>query len=307
MPTLSPSPSPAGAASATPVPNWVDRAEYPFQPRRFVTAEGALSYVDEGSGPAVVLVHGTPTWSFLWRHAIRHLAPRHRVIAPDHLGFGLSDKPRDAAYAPADHARRLTALLDALGVRDVTLVAHDFGGPIALAWALGRRERVARLALSNTWTWSLDGDARVVRGARVAGSALGRFLYTRLNASPRLLIPAAVADRRALGRGVHRQYLRPFPDAASREAPWALARALLGAGAWYDGLWARLGALAGVPTLLAWGMRDPTFGPAYLARWRAALPHARVAEIAASGHFVPEEAPDVLARALDELLARGSD
>jgi pimeloyl-ACP methyl ester carboxylesterase len=291
-------------APASPLPGWLDRAQYPFRPRRLETAQGALSYVDEGSGPTVVLVHGTPTWSFLWRRVIRHLAAGHRVIAPDHLGFGLSDKPRDGAYAPADHARRLGALLDALDVRDVTLVAHDFGGPIALAWALDHRERLARLALCNTWAWSLDGDPRIARGARLAASALGRLLYTRLNASPRLLIPASVADRRALARDVHRQYLAPFPDAASREAPWALARALLGAGAWYDALWARRGELAEVPALLAWGMRDPTFGAAYLARWREALPHAAVAEIAGSGHFVPEEAPDALARALDGLLAR---
>ena len=286
------------------LPEWVDRAEYPFQPRRLDTPEGAISFVDEGSGPPVVLVHGTPTWSFLWRRLIRHLAPRHRVIAPDHLGFGLSDKPRDAAYTPADHARRLGTLLDALDVDDVTVVAHDFGGPIALAWALEHRARVARLALCNTWAWPLDGDPRVVKGARLAASALGRLLYTRFNASPRLLIPAAVADRRALSRAVHRQYLLPFPDAHSREAPWALARALLGAGAWYDALRSRLGELAGVPTLLAWGMRDPTFGPAYLARWREALPEAHVVEIAGSGHFVPEEVPEELARALDGLLAR---
>ena len=300
MPAL----APTAAARLTSLPDWVDRAEYPFQPRRFETAEGAMSYLDEGSGPAVVLVHGTPTWSFLWRRIVRHLAPRHRVIAPDHLGFGLSDKPPRAPYTPADHARRLGALLDALDVREATVVAHDFGGPIALAWALDHRARVARLGIVNSWAWPLDDDPRIARGGRIAAGVLGRFLYTRLNASPRLLIPAAVADRRALTRAVHRQYLAPFPVAASREAPWALARALLGERAWYGALRARLGELASVPTLLAWGMRDPAFGPAYLARWRAALPHAVAAEIPESGHFVPEEAPDALARAIDGLLAR---
>jgi pimeloyl-ACP methyl ester carboxylesterase len=301
MPTLAPDAAPA---RLTPLPDSVDRAEYPFQPRRLETAEGALSYLDEGCGPPVVLVHGTPTWSFLWRRLVRHLAPRHRVIVPDHLGFGLSDKPPRAAYTPADHARRLGALLDALDVREATVVAHDFGGPIALSWALDHRARVARLALVNTWAWPLDDDPRIARGGRIAAGRVGRFLYTRLNASPRLLIPAGMADRRGLTPALHRQYLAPFPDVASREAPWALACALLGERAWYASLGARLGELAAVPTLLAWGMRDPAFGPAHLARWRAALPHAAVAEIAESGHFVPEEAPEALARAVDGLLAR---
>jgi haloalkane dehalogenase len=296
-----PAPDPAAA-----LPAWVDRAEYPFRPRRLRTADGELSYVDEGSGPAVVLVHGTPTWSFLWRRVIRALAPRHRVIAPDHLGYGLSDKPPGGAYRPRDHARRLGELLDRLGVQDATLVAHDVGGPIAVACAVDRPGAVARMALCNTFAWALDGDPRIARGARVAGSALGRLLYTRLNASPRLLIPAGMADRRTLTPALHRQYLAPFPDAASREAPWVTARELLASGAWYDALWRRRAELAGRPTLLAWGMRDPAFTPAYLARWRDAFPAAEVVEIASSGHFVPEEAPDALTRALTAFAGRGA-
>ena len=101
---------------------------------------------------------------------------------------------------------------------------------------------------------------------------------------------------------LHRQYLAPFPDAASREAPWVLARELLASGEWYDALWARRERLAGTPLLLLWGTRDPAFGPAYLARWRAAFPGARVVELPASGHFVAEEAPDEAARAVEAFL-----
>lgn len=297
----------------TALPDWLDRAAYPFQPRSFATSEGRLSYVDEGSGPAVVLVHGTPTWSFLWRSLILRLVEGgYRVIAPDHLGFGLSDKPAGAAYAPQDHARRLRALLDALEVRNATFVLHDFGGPIGLTAALERPDGIAGLVLLNTWGWGLSGDRRLAFVGRLGASALGRLACLRLNAEPRWLIPAVFADRRRLTPAAHRQYIVPFPDPQSRGGPWAFAQALLGASPWYDRLWeglhARRAELARVPALLVWGLRDPVFGPAYLARWRELLPHAAVAEVADSGHFVQEEAPDVVAvRVLEFLAARRGD
>ena len=322
MPDASPTatatrPSASPPRPPAPLPGWLDGAAYPFRPRAFDAGEGCIAYVDEGAGPPVVLVHGTPTWSFLYRGLIpRLVAAGHRVIAPDHLGFGLSAKPADGAYAPQDHARRLGALLDALDVRGATLVVHDFGGPIGLAAALDRltgpgptdaTPRVTRLVVLNTWLWALDGDPRIARGARLASSALGGFLYRRLNFSPRVLLPAAFADKRRLAPAVHRQYLAPFPDAASRVAPWALARALLGSSAWYEEFWGRRARLAELPALLVWGMRDPTFGPAYLARWREALPHARVVELPDVGHFVPEEAPDALAAEVTAFLGQPAE
>jgi haloalkane dehalogenase len=299
----------------TPLPDWLDRDAYPFQPRTFATAEGRMSYVDEGSGPPVVLVHGTPTWSFLWRDLIRRLAAAgHRVIAPDHLGFGLSDKPADAAYRPEDHARRLRALLDALDVRGATFVVHDFGGPIGLSAALGPAgaldgpDGIARLVLLNTWGWGLTGDRKLAVLGRLGASALGRLLCLRYNAEPRWLIPAVFAKRQRLTPAAHRQYIAPFPDPDSRQGPWALAQALLGEAPWYERLWdglqARRAELARVPALLVWGMRDPVFGPAYLARWRGLLPHAHGAEVADSGHFVQEEAPDVVVERVLDFLSR---
>ena len=165
----------------TPSPVWLDRSLYPFTSRYFDSADGRLHYVDEGAGSPVLFVHGTPTWSFLYRHLVTRLAPRHRVVAVDHLGFGLSDKPAAAPYEPRDHARRLVALLDSLDLSGVTLVVHDFGGPIGLSAALARPERIDRLVLFNSWMWPVDDDPAIARGARVAGSRLGRLLYRHLN------------------------------------------------------------------------------------------------------------------------------
>jgi pimeloyl-ACP methyl ester carboxylesterase len=283
-------------------PDWLDWTAYPFEPRFFETPHGRIHYVDEGSGPPVVLVHGTPTWSFLWRHPIRELSRTHRVVAPDHLGFGLSDKPREAPYRPEDHASRLSALIDHLDLRDVALVVHDFGGPIGLAHAVESPDNVRALVLFNTWMWSKAGDANTVRASRILGGGLGRFLYTRFNLSPRVLLPAVYADRQKLTPEIHRHYLWPFPDAASRTAPWVLARELVGSSDWYESLWERRGRLAGKPALILWGEKDPAFGEADLDRWRLALPDAEVRTFPGAGHFLQEEEPEAAARAVAAFL-----
>ncbi|HEU4563243.1 MAG TPA: alpha/beta fold hydrolase [Gemmatimonadaceae bacterium] len=275
----------------SPSPGWLDRSLYPFASHWFDSADGRMHYVDEGAGTPVVFVHGTPTWSFLWRHLIARLAPRHRVIAVDHLGFGLSEKPPAAPYEPADHARRLVALLDSLDLSGATLVVHDFGGPIGLAAALGRSDRFARIALFNSWLWPLGDDPAIARGARLAGSRLGRLLYRHLNFPVKVLMPKVMGNRSALTPEVHRHYAAPLATPDERMGAWAFARSLLGAGSWFEELWAQRARLRLKPVLLLWGMKDPTFGPDYLARWRRELPEAEVHTFPSSGHFVPEEAP----------------
>jgi haloalkane dehalogenase len=240
----------------------------------------------------IVFVHGTPTWSFHYRHLISHLAARHRLIAIDHLGFGLSDKPADAPYEPSDHARRLLALLDSLELSRATLVVHDFGGPIGLSAALERPGLFERLVLFNTWMWSVNGDPAIARGAKLAGSWLGRLLYRHLNFPVKMLMPGVMGDRRALTPEIHRHYAAPLATPDDRMGAWACARALLGSGAWFDGLWAQRERLRGTPMLFLWGLKDPTFGEAYLERWRREFPAAEVHTFPGSGHFVPEEAAE---------------
>ena len=283
-------------------PAWLDRSLYPFTSRYFASADGRMHYIAEGAGSPVVFVHGTPTWSFLYRHLVARLSPRHRVVAVDHLGFGLSDKPVTAPYEPRDHARRLGALLDSLDLTNVTLVLHDFGGPIGLATALERLDRVDRLVLFNTWMWSVHDDPAIARGARVAGSWLGRLLYRHLNFPVKVLMPKAMGDPSVLTPEIHRHYAAPLATPDERMGAWACARALLGAGAWYEQLWSQRSRLRGTPTLLLWGMRDPAFGPPYLERWRQALPEAQVHAVATSGHFVPEEAAPEVAPLLERFL-----
>src|SRR5690606_27916773 len=130
-------------------PDWLDRTAYPFRSRVMDLAEGRIHYVDEGQGTPLLMVHGTPTWSFLYRKLIAALAPDYRCVALDHLGFGLSDKPRDGHYRPEDHARRLREFVERLDLRDIVLVVHDFGGPIGLSYAIDRPDNVRALVLGN--------------------------------------------------------------------------------------------------------------------------------------------------------------
>ena len=292
--------SPAAGAALT-APDrapWLDRAEYPFTLRSFATSDGRMSYVDEGSGSTIFLVHGTPSWSFEWRHVVRSLAKERRIIAPDHLGFGLSEKPTVAPYRVADHSRRLLSLFDALDLHDVTLVVHDFGGPIGLPIALERPDRVSRVVVVNSWMWPNGDDPAVARLCRFVSGPIGRFAYLWMNASPRWLLPASVGDRKRLTASIHRHYTAPFASRAERVAPWVLGTELTGGDAHYASLWARRDALARIPIAFVWGEKDPAFGSRTLARWTDAFPRAEVVRCPGAGHFPQEEEPETVLRAV---------
>jgi haloalkane dehalogenase len=263
-----------------------------------------MHYVDEGTGPTVLFVHGTPTWSFEWRHQIRSLSPRYRTVAVDLVGMGLSDRPADFAYTPEAHSDALNEFVEKLDLRDITLVVHDFGGPIGLPLAICDHSRVARVVVINTFAWSLDDDPGVRRPARLLGGAVGRWLYRRLNFSLRVIVPAAFANKRALTPEIHRQYLAPFPDAESRgRVLHAFARALLGSSDFYRRIADRLHTLRNRPALIIWGTSDPAFRVNQLERWMSVLPQARVVRLPA-GHWPQEEFPDAVSDALHTFLGR---
>lgn len=280
-------------------PPWLDREAYPFRSRFVDLPAGRVHYVDEGTGPTVLLVHGTPTWSFEYRHLIRGLSRSHRCVAMDHLGFGLSARPAGPSYTPEEHAANLRAFVERLGLGPLTLVVHDFGGPIGLPLCLDRPELVRRVVLLNTWMWSFADDPQMRRRAAVAGGWLGRLLYRHLNFSLRVIMPSAYGDRRRLTPAIHRQYLMPFVDPAARvQVLWALAKALLGSSAFFAGLCERAQVLRERPVLIAWGLRDSAFGPRQLQRWEQLLPQAQVLRLAQAGHWPHEEAPEEVLQAM---------
>ena len=123
---------------------------YPFRSQYLTLSGWKYHYVDEGSGDPLVMLHGNPTWSFYYRALIAAFSPTHRVIAPDHVGCGLSDKPQAYSYTLAQHINNLEALLDALELERLTLFLHDWGGPIGMGYALRHPERVKRFVVFNT-------------------------------------------------------------------------------------------------------------------------------------------------------------
>lgn len=280
--------------------SWVDPELWPWAGRLVESGEGAQHVMEVGEGPLVLFVHGTPTWSIDWRHLVADLSRDHRCVCVDHLGFGLSERPVGVAYTPEAHAQRLDRVLAALDPRDVAVVVHDFGGPIALPWVLAHRDRVRRLVVVNSWAWPFT-EPSMRLGARVMGSALGRFLYRWFNLSLRVITPSAWGDRTRLTDRLFGQLLAPFEDRQARvDVLWALAASLLGSEAHYAGLRDRLGQLADLPVDLVWGMKDHAFGPAALRRWQQHLPHAAALELPDAGHWPHEERPDDVIRFLRE-------
>lgn len=293
----------AASKSVMAFPSWLDRTEYPFRQHSMALTDGTVNYVDEGSGEALVFVHGTPTWSFEYRHLIKALAKRYRCIAPDHLGFGLSERPGGFSYSPEAHAAVLREFVDRLGLDRFTLIVHDFGGPIGLPLALDQPSRVTRVIMLNTWAWPLDDDPKMARGARFIGGAVGRFLYRYANASLQLIMPSAYGDRKKLTAAIHAHYLNVFRDRAARVLVLhALAKSLLASRAHYQSLLDRLGALRKVPALIIWGTKDSAFLPYQLERWRSVLPNAIVAAIAGAGHWPHEEEPALVIEEIERFL-----
>jgi haloalkane dehalogenase len=283
--------------------SWVDRAAYPFADHFLEVDGGRMHYVDEGAGEPILFLHGTPVWSFLYRHMITALRGEFRCIAPDHIGFGLSAKPPAWGYSFAEHAHNLARLIDHLGLRRFTLVVHDLGGPIGLSYALDHPERVARLLIANSFMWPMTGEFAVPPIGKLFGSPLGRWLYLRQNASARMLLPMVYGDRSKLTPAIHQQYIAPFPRPEDRHGMFAFAQQMAAGAPWCAGLWERRAALADIPASLVWGMKDVAFGPKFLARWRELLPEAPVLELPDAGHFVQEEAPTQTVDALRALLA----
>jgi len=210
----------------------------------------------------------------------------------------------DFSYTPEAHAAVLAQFVDRLGLTNVTLIAHDFGGPIAFPLALRDRSPVSRLVILNTWCWPFADDPGMVRKARIAGGPLGRMLYRYANASLRLIMPSAYGDKRKLTPEIHRHYLAVFEDREARvRVLHALARALLGSNGFYADLWRDAERLRRLPSLIVWGLKDPAFPPSFLDRWRMLLPDAQVAALEHAGHWPHEEDPARVIAEIERFLA----
>jgi len=275
---------------------------FPYAGHHHDLAGVRLHYIDEGTGPPVVCLHGNPTWSFFYRDVIAALRPTHRVIAPDHIGCGRSDKPPAARY-PYTLARRvddLTNLLDRLiPTGPVSLVVHDWGGMIGFAWAVRHAQRIYRLVVMNTAAFPLPAGKPLPLSLRLGRNRLtGPLLNRGVNAFCRGAARYCVT-RRPLADEVRSMYLQPYNSWRNRVAVDQFVRTIpLGPGDdGYDIVMeteSGLPQLANRPILLAWGLRDFVFDGDFLAEWRRRFPNAEVAAVADAGHYLLEDAGDEL-------------
>ena len=272
--------------------------EYPFESRFLDLAGLRYHYVDEGSGPVMLMVHGNPTWSFAWRAYIREFSVDHRVIAVDHIGCGFSDKPVDYCYRLAQHSDNLVALVDRLGLQQITLCAHDWGGAIGMTAATLRPERFSRFVLANTAAFRSQRLPLRIACCRIPG--IGALLVRGLNLFSRAALRMAVADPAVLTAAARAGYLAPYDSWGNRIAVHRFVQDIpISPHHPSHDLLARTEAgleqFANHPLLLTWGQRDWCFTTDFLEEFQRRFPAAETLSFPEAGHYVFEDAlPEVL-------------
>ncbi len=275
---------------------------FPFERHYHQQSAGhRMHYVDAGpvDGQPVVMVHGNPSWSFYYRNLIQALEGECRCLAVDHVGMGLSDRPGDDAYHYT-LARRVADfghwLDDVEPEREIDLVVHDWGGAIALAWAVDHPERVRRIVALNTWAFTIPNHLPLPMSLKFARSKVGRFAIQRFNAFSGLA--ARMGSVRGLDRPVSRALTAPYRKGPeSRLATLRFVEDIPLKES--DPSWPvlarteqKLDRLADKPVCFIWGGKDPVFNDGVLDHWRKIWPQAKVEYLDQAGHYVLEDAPE---------------
>lgn len=297
-------------------PNETFENTWPFAPRYCDATGFRQHYVDEGTGRPILLLHGQPTWGYIFRNFIPPLSATHRVIVPDHMGFGKSETPPDREYTLRTHVENLTALIDALDLRNMTLVMQDWGGPIGVGYAVRHPERIHSLVLMNTVVGYGTAGRRDLPNPLETpwfrwirdGLPTGRTEAVLSQLGSTILSVMQIVGLERLDRvdpTFIRAYAAPFPTPADCKGaiafPLDLAqgriRDFVREGA------AGVPALRDKPALMIEGMRDRAIPPALaLADFTGLWPKAPVIHVPGAGHYIQEDAPEVVVPALQTFL-----
>lgn len=281
---------------------------YPFAPATFTTSAGArMSYLDEGprADEAVLMLHGNPTWSLYYRELVKALAPTQRCVVPDHIGMGLSEKPAKYSYTLEQRIDDVAALVAHLGLKQVHLVVHDWGGAIGFGFAVRQPELIGRLVVLNTGAFAstrIPGRIALCKAPLVGPGIVRGFNGFAWPATWMAMSRRALTTEEKLG------YLFPYDSWANRVAVSAFVRDIPMNAAHPS--WpalkrteAGLAQFRDRPALIVWGGRDFCFNDHFLARWRQELPQAEVHRIADAGHYVLEDARDEVVPRVTAFLA----
>ena len=269
------------------------RKLYPFD-SHYLTLDGLrYHYLDEGAGEPLVMLHGNPTWSFYYRTLIAAFRTTHRVIAPDHMGCGLSDKPQDYSYKLEQHIANLEALLDSLKLERVTLFLHDWGGAIGMGWAERHPERVKRFVIFNTAAFPASRIPFRINLCKLP--LVGALAVRALNAFAGLAPSMACARQERMTPDVKAGYLAPYDSYAHRIAILRFVQDIPMSPAHptyrlVENIGQGLSVFQDRPMLIIWGEQDWCFTTDFLAEWQRRFPHADIHRIPDAGHYVVEDA-----------------
>ena len=271
---------------------------FPFPPQYHSVHGFAMHFVDEGSGEPVVMLHGDPTWGYLYRHFIPTLSQKYRCLVPDHLGMGKSEVPQDSSfYRLEQRIAHLEALLLHLDLRNITLVMHDWGGPVGLGFATRYPERIKRLVLLNTWAFAPWPGGSFPRLLELIRSPRGEAFVLQKNGYLEPALVGTTFHTDTLTEPILQAYRAPFPTPESRLALlwWSRDIPVSETDVSYAEMKRIEHALplfSQTPLLLIWGMQDPVLSPTVLRYWQRVYPHARMHEIEDASHFLQEDAHD---------------
>ena len=277
-------------------PAWIPEALYPFESHYAEIDGGSVHYVDEGSGPPLLLLHGNPTWSFLYRDIITGLRDRYRCIAPDHPGFGLSRAAPDYRYTPPEHAAVLEKLVLQLDLSEVTMMVQDWGGPIGFAVATRHPDRFAAFVIGNTWAWA-KADLGTQLFSRLLGGPIGGYLILQRNFFVEKIVPGNV-KRKKLSAEVMDAYRGPFPTPESRRPLHVFPREILGSRPFLAEIERGLTELGERPALLVWPTKDIAFREPERKRWEQVFPNHQTVILEGAGHYIQEDAANEIVSAV---------
>jgi haloalkane dehalogenase len=283
--------------------------DYPFSPNYHQLNGGRLHYIDEGSGPVIVMVHGNPTWSFYFRHLITLLRKNHRVIALDHMGCGLSDKPAEYCYSLAQHIENLENLLEHLRIDRFSLIVHDWGGAIGIGCAVEQPEKIEKIVVMNTAAFRSSRLPWRIRLCRFP--LFGEIIVRLFNgfAGPARFM----AVRKKMAEATARAYLAPYDSWRNRVAISRFVQDIpMGPGhPSYPTLMRieeRLPLLRErkIPLLIVWGGKDFCFNDSFFGQWQKHFPEAQSHYFSDGGHYVLEDKGEEIGPLVDAFFTTGT-
>lgn len=269
------------------------KEEYPFTPKSINLKSGHnLSYIDEGAGPIVIMAHGNPTWSFYYRNVIKKLKNNFRVIVPDHIGCGLSDKPQDYDYTLKNHIDNLEELIESLDIKDFNIIVHDWGGAIGMGLATRRPLNLKKAVILNTAAFTSDLIPKTINICK--NPIFGEWLVRKFNA---FAWPATfMATNKGLSKEAKEGYLLPYNSYENRIATARFVKDIPMSNthpSWntLKDIENKLSSLE-CPKLILWGEKDFCFNMNFYDRWVNFFPNANKKVFKDAGHYVLEDAKD---------------